>query len=128
MAQYKLYAGLNGGFGGATFQGIFEFKSESDAEAAAYQLAVEEYESYGGNHGLLDYEGAYDDLIESGMVDPNEMSEQELDDLVTNHYLEYMESWLEWRAVLDDDSNLGEDEDDYDYDDDDDDADCFTDD
>ena len=94
MRKFKLYAGLGGSFGGATFEEIRECRDEQEAEQAAYQLAVEEYESYGGMHGLLDYEGCYEDLQESGMFDT--IDENEIDDMVTAHYLEYMESWLDY--------------------------------
>lgn len=94
MRKFKLYAGLNGGFGGATFQGVYEYRNAQDAELAACQLAAEEYESYGGMCGLLDYEGCYEDLKESGMIDT--IDENEIDDMVTAHYFEYMESWLDY--------------------------------
>lgn len=94
MRKFKLYAGLGGSFGGATLQGVYECRDEQAAELAAYQLAIEEYESYGGMHGLLDYEGCYEDLKESGMIDT--IDENEIDDMVTAHYFEYMESWLDY--------------------------------
>ena len=94
MRKFKLYAGLNGSLGGAVLQGVYECRDEQEAEQAAYQLAVEEYESYGGMHGLLDYEGCYEDLKESGMFDT--IDENEIDDMVTAHYLYYMESWLDY--------------------------------
>lgn len=94
MKKFKLYAGLGGGFGGATFQGIRECRNEQEAERAAYLLAAEEYESYGGLHGLLDYEGCYEDLKESDMIDT--IDENEIDDMVTAHYYAYMESWLDY--------------------------------
>lgn len=55
MQKYNIYAGLGGGFGGASYQGTGDFKSLADAENEAYQLAVEEYESYSGCHGLLSW-------------------------------------------------------------------------
>lgn len=94
MRKFKLYAGLNGSLGGASFQGVYEYRNAQEAERAAYQLAVEEYESYGGSHGLLDYEGCYEDLQESGMIDT--IDQNEIDDMVTAHYLDYMESWLDY--------------------------------
>ena len=94
MRKFKLYAGLGGSFGGATFQEVRECRDEQEAEQAAYDLAIEEYESYGGLHGLLDYEGCYEDLKESDMFDT--IDENEIDDMVTAHYYAYMESWLEY--------------------------------
>ena len=52
--KYAIFAGLNGGFGGATFQYVDDFDSEDEALGAAHDKAVEEYESYEGCHGLMD--------------------------------------------------------------------------
>lgn len=45
MKQFNIYAGLGGGFGGASYRGTGEFKSLADAEQEAYELAIEEYQS-----------------------------------------------------------------------------------
>lgn len=121
MKKYKIYAGLGGGFGGARFEGIYEYRNQEEAERAAYVMAAEEYESYAGMHGLLDYDGIREDLEESGFIDT--IDENEIDDMVDNAYMEHMESWLDYRAeeVIDDDCGLDIDHDDYD----DDDADCY---
>ena len=52
--KYAIFAGLNGGFGGATFQYVDDFDSKDEALGAALDKAVEEYESYEGCHGLMD--------------------------------------------------------------------------
>lgn len=121
MKKYKIYAGLNGGFGGARFEGIYEYRNQEEADIAAYNMAVDEYESYAGLHGLLDYGGIREDLEESGFFDT--IDENEIDDMVENAYMEHMESWLDYRAeeVIDDDYGSDIDHDDYD----DDDADCY---
>lgn len=54
--KYKIYAGLGGSFGGATYQYIDDFSTEEDALDTAYLLAVQEYESYEGLHGLPSWE------------------------------------------------------------------------
>ena len=53
MQNYNIYAGLGGSFGGAAYRGTGDFKSLADAENEAYELAVEEYQSYEGYHGIL---------------------------------------------------------------------------
>ena len=63
--KYAIFAGLNGGFGGATFQYVDDFDNEEEALDAAYDKAVEEYESYEGCHGLMDWEDVRNDLRES---------------------------------------------------------------
>ena len=104
MAKYRIYAGLNGGFGGMVYQGTRDFASDQEAEWYAYDIAWEEYESYGGNHGLLDRDGVYDDLLESEWIDPQSQSEEEIDRIVDDHYREQVEGWIEYKAVLVNDS------------------------
>ena len=99
MPKFELFAGLNGGFGGAVSHGIKEFRTKRDAEKEAYDLAWEEYESYGGNHGLLDWEGIYEDLLESEWIEPGAQSEAEIAAIVDEHYQEWVEGWIEYYVV-----------------------------
>ena len=127
MAKYRLYAGLNGSFGGAVYQGTEEFKSQEEAEWRAYDIAWEEYESYGGNHGLLDRDAVYEDLLESEWIEPGAQSEEEIERIVDDHYREQVEGWIVYKAVLVSNTDPDYDEDDdYCYNDDD--ADCYCDD
>lgn len=95
MAWYKVYAGMSGGFGGATFQGTYEFASEDEALKAAYCLAEEEYQSYEGSHGILSYEDVEQDLRDSGFID-EDLTENEIEDMIACRYLEEIESWIEY--------------------------------
>ena len=52
MKKYNIYAGLSGGFGGASYIGTLENVSEMEACKYAYEKAMEEYESYVGLYGL----------------------------------------------------------------------------
>lgn len=63
---FEIYAGLSGGFGGASHQETDEFNSEEEALEYAYHLAIEEYQSYEGCHGILDWLDCREDLIKSG--------------------------------------------------------------
>ena len=104
MQKYNIYAGLGGSFGGATYRGTGDFKSLADAENEAYQLAVEEYESYSGCHGLLDWS----DVADENGLDYTEDS-AEIDEL----YIEEMESWVEYYAVLEEEDEDLDPEDKY---------------
>lgn len=128
MAKYRLYAGLSGSFGGAVYQGTEEFKSQEETEWRAYDLAWEEYESYGGNHGLIDWEGCYEDLLESEWIDPHSQSQEEIERMVDDHYREQVESWIVYKAVLVTGSTTDPDcDDDDEYNDDDADCGCYDD-
>lgn len=96
MAKFKIYAGLSGGFGGARYCGVYECENEQEAEAYAREQAVEEYESYGGYHGLYTWDSMrqeiadeeYDGDIEA--VDPDD---------VDMRLMEEVEGWLTYRIV-----------------------------
>lgn len=132
MKVYKIYAGLGGGFGGAEFQGTYEFNTPEEADKAAYDMAWEIYESYGGNHGLSDWDAVYEDCLESEWIDPASMTESEIEQVVNDAYIETVEGWLEYYAKeTDSDEDPEDDEydgywdDEEDDEDDDDDSDCY---
>lgn len=102
MKQFNIYAGLGGGFGGASYRGTGEFKSFADAEQEAYELAVEEYQSYEGYHGIL----SWHDVADENNLDYFEDSD-EIDEI----YNEELESWLDYYAIpTDEDEDTSEDE------------------
>jgi hypothetical protein len=85
--KYKITYGLGGGFGGADPDGEIIFAlSLENAEHEAYERAKEEYESYGGMHGLL--------TVESVMEEDEELTEDEAQEVVNDD----MESWLDYSA------------------------------
>lgn len=82
-SNWKIFAGLGGGFGGATELEILEDVTREEAESYAYQLAINEYESYAGSYGLRDI----DEIMEEDDVD---------DDEAEQIYSEERESWLDY--------------------------------
>lgn len=122
MPKFKIYAGLSGGFGGARYCGVYECADKDEAETYAREQAVEEYESYGGYHGLYTWDSMrqeiaddeYDGDIEQ--VDPED---------VDMRLMEEVEGWLTYKIIpVQDDFPLDwSEEDDDDYNDDD--PDCY---
>lgn len=94
--EYNIYAGLGGGFGGAKYQYTGLYDNEDDAFIDAYTAVSEEYESYGGYHGLLTYEEA----LETAMNDNPGKSEEELQEYIDELFEEDKENWIEYYAVL----------------------------
>lgn len=93
MALYNIYAGLGGSFGGATYHGSIECENEEIACQIAYEEAVEEYQSYEGYHGILEW----GDVAEENNLDPDDPNNyQEIDEL----YNQEIESWIDYYAVL----------------------------
>jgi hypothetical protein len=90
MALYELYAGMGGGFGGAVYQGTHDYEDADEALNDAYNLAVEEYQSYEGSHGIMSWDDCKEDLEES--FPDQEFTEEDID----NHYLEEIESWISY--------------------------------
>lgn len=91
--KFAMYYGLGGSFGGARFGGIVEAFTEKEAEHYAYMEAVEEYESYGGCHGLTSWEECKCEVAElyhNGEYDA--VQDYEVDD----YYREEIEGWIIW--------------------------------
>ena len=110
MIKYNLYAGLSGGFGGATYMGTYEFNTIEEATNEAYLLACEVYESYEGYHGIMSWEECREALIESYYEendDDDEHSYEPEEEEVNIYYTEEKEGWLSYYAIpADEDDNV----------------------
>jgi hypothetical protein len=84
MARYDIYAGLGGGFGGATLVGTEEHDTKDEAILSAYSHAREAYESYEGLYGLRTLEQI---MKEDGIDDPQD---------AFGIYTEEVESWIDY--------------------------------
>lgn len=108
MAKYNIYAGLGGGFGGANYQYTEEFETKEDAEREAWRCAFEEYESYEGCHGLRSWGEVQLDYCEENQLTPDTLSQEDCEN-IDEEYLEEVEGWLDYRAILteeDDNENV----------------------
>lgn len=90
MAQYKIYAGLGGGFGGAQYIGTETFETEQAAYDYAFECACEEYDSYEGLHGLTLYNDIYENPEDYGLDE--DATEEEIEDAFSNE----REGWIEY--------------------------------
>lgn len=111
MPKFKIYAGLSGGFGGATFCCVDDFHNKKDAEDFARQEAIDMYESYGGYHGLYTWDSMRQEIADDG--DISQVDDEDVDIA----YMEDIESWITYfvKEVRYEDDDI----------DDDDDSDCF---
>lgn len=91
MAQFKVYAGLGGGFGGAKYIETVEAANEEEAADIAYECAVEEYESYEGLHGLVSYGDVVDNPEEYGLDEDCQNEEY-----LWEAYEEERSTWLDY--------------------------------
>lgn len=91
--KFNLYAGLSGGFNSVQFHCTEEFDDHEEAESAARDLAIEEYQSYEGYHGILSWEDCRDEIIEE-LGENAEIDEEDID----LHYIEEVESWIVYYA------------------------------
>ncbi len=98
MKKFKIYAGVIGRFGGASYQCTIEAKNTQDAIRFAYQLAEEEYQSYEGSHGIMSWEDCEEELRNLGIIG-NDMSQNEIEDMVDSYYLSQIESQTEYSAI-----------------------------
>ncbi len=89
MLRYRVRGALGGGFGGCDNKEWEEVdcKDENDAMDTAYEIAIEEYEMYEGNHGIR----SIDDIMEEEGLDEEDATEV---------YRDERESWLEYEFEL----------------------------
>lgn len=99
--KYNIYAGLGGGFGGATYRGTGDFSSRESAEEMAYQYAIEEYEMYEGYHGIR----SWADIADEECLDYEE-DEYEINEM----YEDERESWMEYYVELTEEDDLEDEE------------------
>ena len=121
MPKFKIYYGLYGGFGGARFCGVYDCADEHEAEEIAREEAMQEYESYGGYHGLYTWDSMRQEIADTEYDgDIEQVDPEDVDIAMT----EEVEGWLSYRIVPvgDDFPDDWTEEDDDNYDDD---ADCY---
>ena len=104
MPWFKIYAGMGGSFGGARYNGTYEYADIDEATAEAYRIAEEEYQSYEGCHGIMSPEDVEEDLRDSGFIE-EDMTDDEVADMIDYHYREEIESWISYYALPATDSN-----------------------
>ena len=98
MSWFKIYSGLNGSFGGAKYQGTYEYSSIENAVKDAYRLAEEEYQSYEGLYGIPSYDDCEEECRNMEWIG-SDMSQNEIDDVVDSYYLERIESWISYFVI-----------------------------
>lgn len=106
MSDYNIYAGLNGGFGGAEYQGTLKDVSMLEAEERAYDEAVMIYESYDGLHGLKTWYDCFEEFYEEKGIEASEENIDRYLNEIDELYNDEIDSWIEYYIV-----NKEEDED-----------------
>lgn len=91
MAQFKVYAGLGGGFGGAKYIETVEAATIEEAGQIAYEYAVEEYGDYEGLYGLTSYGDIVTSPADFGLDEDCEDEE-----LLWEAYEEERSTWLDY--------------------------------
>lgn len=99
MEKYKIYAGLGGGFGGETLQGIWKYHDIEEAEADAYQKACEIFEAQIGL-GMDGYEEWRNEA--ESEIDDDDLSPEEYEDAISEYMTQIeedaRESWIEYHV------------------------------
>ena len=96
MPKFKIYAGLSGGFGGAHYCGVHECADKNEAETYAREQAVEEYESYGGYHGLYTWDSMRQEIADDEYDGDIEQVDPEDVDVCL---MEEVEGWLTYKVI-----------------------------
>ena len=87
---YNIYVGFSSRFGGAEFHTSEDFSSGADAVEYARDIAIQEYQSYEGCHGIYRLQDIQEEYQDFGLDD--DFTEEELE----KGYLEEIEPWVEY--------------------------------
>lgn len=97
--KYKIYAGLSGSFGGATYQYTEDYDTGDEAEVAAYERALEIYERYAGLHGLESFGECILEASEHFLrskYDSEEDYQEAIEEEANEIYNEIREGWISY--------------------------------
>lgn len=94
--QFWAFGGMGDGFGGPHFLGTVEGESidDPDVQSDAYQLVVDEYESYAGLHGIQSWDDVRADL-EASADEGDEITDEDVQDA----YNEEIASWTSYWVI-----------------------------
>lgn len=98
MSKYNIYAGLSGGFGGYQYHCTEEYENKEEALDAARELAIEEYQSYEGSHGLSSEADILEDYLEDNGLLHDELTESDYEE-IWDMYMEEVEGWLSYMVT-----------------------------
>lgn len=99
---YHIYAGMSGGFGGADYCGYYDVEDQAEAESYAREIAIEEYQSYEGYHGILSEHECAQELYGEGAdgeVPEWVWNSAVARDEIHEMYIGEIESWIEYYVV-----------------------------
>ena len=104
MTKYNIYAGLTS----MEYKGTTECKNADEALDYAYELAVEEYESYAGLHGIPSWEELEQEVRDmySAEIDAGEYDEDDIEYMTQDAWNEEVESWIQYQVIPTDKDNI----------------------
>ena len=97
MTKYNLYAGLTS----TNYKGTIECTNLDAALDYAYALAIEEYESYAGLHGIPSWEELEQEVRDmyAAEIDAGEYDEEDIHSMTQDSWNESVESWIQYEAI-----------------------------
>lgn len=99
--KYKIYAGLCGEFGGATYQYTEDYDTGDEAEVAAYERALEMYEQYAGLYGLKTFNDCVSEASQympRNKYDSDEDYQKDIEEEATEIYNSIRVGWIDYWA------------------------------
>lgn len=108
MPKYRIFAGLAGGFGGATEQYVIDCENQEAADTIAYEEACQHFDSQAGcgMDGWEEFMNEARQCLSEEDFEDDEDYEAALESTANEIENEARESWIDYYAVL-----VGSDED-----------------
>lgn len=99
--KYKIYAGLNGSFGGASHRYTENCETPTEAEELAYEEALEMYEQYAGLQGLKTFNDCVSEASQympRNKYDSDEDYQKDIEEEATEIYNSIRVGWIDYWA------------------------------
>ena len=95
--KFNIYMGLTS----TQYAGTVDCKNRDEALDYAYELAIEEYETYAGLHGIPSWEELEQEIRDdySAEIDAGEYDESDIESMTQDRWNEEVESWIQYNVI-----------------------------
>lgn len=95
--KFNIYMGLTS----THYVGTVDCKDRDEALDYAYELAIEEYETYAGLHGIPSWEELEQEIYDcySTEIDAGEYDESDIESMTQDLWNEEVESWIQYNVI-----------------------------
>lgn len=105
--KYNIYCGLTS----MDYVGTTDCENLDAALDYAYEMAVEEYESYAGYHGIPSWEELEQEILDEfdAEIEAGEYDESDIESYTQDRWNEEIQNWIQYTAIpFDEDKKISD--------------------